>query len=603
MPEIVYIDFETEAIGPRPKEYPPKPVGVAILRNGQSKYFAWGHSIENTCTYEEGLAVLKDIWGSTAEIVCHNAPFDISVATEKMGLPTLPWHRVHCTQILAFLVDPHAKSLALKDLAEERCGIPPAERDAVRDWVLANIKGSTKAKFGAHISKAPGKLVGEYAATDVLMTKALFELFYPVVQSQGMQEAYDRERMLMPILLENSKLGIPVNLKELKNDIYEYENIINKIDAWLIDRLGITLDFNIDSDKQMVELLESKDMMSEWLLTDKGTKSASGESLELGLKDRELYGVLQYRGPLKTSLETFMKNWYSIASESGGFIYTSWNQTKGEGVGARTGRLSSQPNMQNIPTNVDKINKNRPSWCPELPNVRKYIEAPDGYVLLGRDYSSQEVRMFAHYEESEIAAKYLENPNADTHQYIADMVTSSGTPITRRDAKTLLFSLLYGSGLANIASKLNVSVDRAKDIRDAFNKEFPALKQMNNEMRSRANTGQPIRTLGGRVYYVEPPKVINGRLCTFDYKLVNILLQGSSADMTKEAMVRYDAARKHSRLLLTVHDELITLCKKGHEATEMKILKDAMESVLLSVPVLSSGEAGKNWHEMTEFTQ
>lgn len=601
MPEIVYLDFETEAIGPRPKEYPPKPVGVALLRKGVSTYLAWGHSIENTCSYEQGLATLKAIWDSDAEIVCHNAPFDIAVAYEKMGLAELPWHRVHCTQILAFLVDPHAKSLALKDLAEERCGIPPAERDAVRDWVLKNVKGSTKAKFGMHISKAPGALVGEYAETDVFMTKALFELFYPIIQSSGMQEAYDRERKLMPILLENSRLGIPVDTEELGKDITVYEEVLVKLDAWVRNRLGVPPEFNIDSDSQLAQVLEGQGLISEWVYTDKGAKSMSGEALDKGLTDRELYSVLQYRGPLSTSVNTFMKNWYKVAKDSGGMIFTGWNQTRGEGIGARTGRLSSNPNMQNIPTNVEGVNKARPAWCPELPLVRKYVKAPEGYTFLGRDYSAQEVRVFAHFESAELFDMYTKDPAADVHQFIADMVCASGTPILRRQAKTILFLTFYGGGVANLAGQLNVPFEEAKALKAAFLKVFPGLTQINREMKNRAANSKPLRTLGGRLYLVEPPKVVNGQLRTFDYKMLNLLIQGSSADMTKEAMVRYDSNKKHGRILLNIHDELIVMVPIAHVREEMQILKDAMESIALDVPILSGGEVGNVWQTMTEY--
>lgn len=601
MTEIVYIDFETHAIGPRPAEYPPVPVGVAVLRDNKSKYFAWGHSVENTCTYEEGLTQLKNIWDSDAEIVCHNAPFDIAVACEKMGLSVLPWHRVHCTQILAFLENPHAKSLALKDLAEERCNIPPAERDAVRDWVLANVPGSTKAKFGMHISKAPGKLVGEYAETDVLMTKALFELFYPIIQAQGMQEAYDRERQLMPILLENSRLGIPVCLETLKEDIDSYSKVLAELDTWIKDRLEVAADFNIDSDAKLAAVLEAKNLISEWVLTDKGAKSMSGEALDIGLIDRELYSALQYRGPLSTSINTFMLNWYNVAKDNGGMIFTSWNQTRGVDIGARTGRLSSNPNMQNIPTNVATVNKNRPAWCPELPLVRRHIKAPEGYTLLGRDYAAQEVRVFAHFEMSELYEMYKKDPAADVHQFIADMVCASGTTILRRQAKTILFLTFYGGGVANLAGQLGIPFAEAKALKAAFLKVFPGLTQINKEMKNRARDGRPLRTLGGRLYMVEPSKVVKGVLRTFDYKMLNLLIQGSSADMSKEAMVRYQAVKVHSRLLLSIHDELIIMAPIEHAATEMAALKYAMESIELDVPILSSGEIGPIWQDMVEY--
>ena len=134
-PKIAFVDFETEAIAPRP-DYPPRPVGVAIRRpqDRKSKYYAWGHPIGNNCTEAEALAALREVWESDWFVSMHNAKFDLAVAEEKLGLAVLPWQRVHDTMVLAYLVDPHAKKIGLKELAEERLGVPPTERDAVRDW-------------------------------------------------------------------------------------------------------------------------------------------------------------------------------------------------------------------------------------------------------------------------------------------------------------------------------------------------------------------------------------------------------------------------------------------------------------------------------------
>lgn len=95
--------------------------------------------------------------------------------------------------------------------------------------------------------------------------------------------------------------------------------------------------------------------------------------------------------------------------------------------------------------------------------------------------------------------------------------------------------------------------------------------------------------------------MVKGVLRTFDYKMLNLLIQGSSADMSKEAMVRYQAVKVHSRLLLSIHDELIIMAPIEHAATEMAALKYAMESIELDVPILSSGEIGPIWQDMVEY--
>jgi DNA polymerase-1 len=327
-------------------------------------------------------------------------------------------------------------------------------------------------------------------------------------------------------------------------------------------------------------------------MTAKGNRSTSGESLKKHLIDRELYSVLQYRGPLTTCVHTFMESWLATAEASGGRIFTQWNQTKGEGIGTRTGRLSSTPNLQNIPTDLEQVNDDRPSWCPPLPLVRKYIIPSPGMVLLDRDFNSQELRVFAHYEDDKLAAQYHEDANSDIHQFVADMINAIGVPVTRKMAKTLNFLTLYGGGVGKLAMQLGTDVATATTIKNAYLAVFPALKAMNRTMAQRERDHVPITTWGGRKYLAEPPKMVNGRMMTFGYKLLNILIQGSSADVTKEAIIRYDAAKKHGRLLLNVHDQIVLECPEEHAKTEMALLKDAMDNIELDVPMLSSGDMG-----------
>jgi DNA polymerase I-like protein with 3'-5' exonuclease and polymerase domains len=86
-----------------------------------------------------------------------------------------------------------------------------------------------------------------------------------------------------------------------------------------------------------------------------GQISTAKDALLEGIGDERLLALLLYRGALATCVQTFMRVWLRQAEETGGTIHTSWNQVRqsdvdGDLIGARTGRLSSSPNFQNIPT-------------------------------------------------------------------------------------------------------------------------------------------------------------------------------------------------------------------------------------------------------------
>lgn len=177
MANFVVLDFESEAIDARPK-FPPTPVGLAVYEATRCRdpyYMAWGHPIENNIDAAFATIELADLLEQPDnEFIFHNAPFDCSIIEEKMGL-VVPWDRVHDTMLLAFLTDPFGE-LSLKPLAEKLLGEPPTEQEAVRDWLVRHsICRANDKSWGAHIARAPGKLVGTYAIGDVVRTWKLFE--------------------------------------------------------------------------------------------------------------------------------------------------------------------------------------------------------------------------------------------------------------------------------------------------------------------------------------------------------------------------------------------------------------------------------------------
>ena len=609
---LVTIDFETAGIQKRP-DYPPIPVGVAIKwRKKKAKYYAWGHPIENNCSKEDAHRVLSAALQECTEVVCQNIKFDADVAETHCGV-TWPWGKSHDTMVLAFLNDPHSKTLSLKPMAEKYLNLPPDEQEAVRDWLYDNgvVRKGVK-NWGANICDAPGLLVGKYAIGDVKRTELLFDHFYKKIKEQGMLLAYDREMKLLPILLENERRGVTIDLPLLRSDVEQFGAVLERTDDY-IRKYVKDPELNIDSDRDFADALDKCGLVTEWILTDKGHRSTSKENLKAVLKDKLLLGVLEYRSLLSTFHGTFMKPWLQVAERTGGTIHTDWKSTAQEaGGGTRTGRLGSSPNFQNIPSN-EKLDEaiakmysvgvfKKLSWAPQPPHIRNYIIADKpSHVLCGRDFSGQELRVAAHFEDADMLAAYKEDPTIDLHQYGSDKIKEIvGLDLPRKKVKIIVFTILYGGGLGTIAERLDTTVENAKKLRDAYFKVFPGIKELTKDLQRQGAAGNPIVTWGGRLYYAEPPKVINGRLVNFHYKLTNYLIQSSSADITKEAVIRYNSNKKDSRLLLTVHDEIVIDAPKKNWKKEMAILKESMESIELDVPMLSDGEVGNRWYQMEE---
>ena len=117
----------------------------------------------------------------------------------------------------------------------------------------------------------------------------------------------------------------------------------------------------------------------------------------------------------------------------------------------------------------------------------------------------------------------------------------------------------------------------------------------------------PIKTWGGREYYCEEPRIVDGRIQKYDYKLVNLLIQGSAADCTKEAIIKFERARISLKafawkLLLNVHDQVTASVptKDLHQA--MTVLRECMEGVMFDVPMLTEGKVSHtNWFDLVDY--
>lgn len=623
----VVLDVETFGIEGRP-DYPPRIVGLAVKYAGQpSRYYAFGHvSGGNDAAEDEVRAACEVAYASGLPLVFHNAKFDLDCIEAQWGLPVPSWERIHDTMLLLFLHDSNQTELGLKPSSERLLGWPPEEQDAVADWLIGHqpVTGVriTRGKrgennFGKFIAYAPGDAVGPYAAGDVERTAALFDLLYSDIVARDMVPAYERERRLLPILLEMERQGVRVDLPRLRDDVAKYGAVLAEVDDALRERLGAP-GLNVDSGTELIAALAASGLVDPDTIprTEKtGAYKSDKATLEAVIPDKATSHLLRYRGALATALGTFMRPWLATAERSGGRIFTSWNQVamerNGGKVGARTGRLSSTPNFQNIPKAFPPLWEHEkeglppcPLALPALPLVRSYVVPEVGHTLIDRDFVSQEPRIFAHFEDGELKSEYISNPWTDPYEAIRRIVLrTTGKEFTRKDMKVTLLGLLYSKGSALLATELGVTLREAQEVKAAVFRAIPGAKDIADDLKRRARSNLPFRTWGGRELYCEPPKVVDGEVKDFSYRMLNHLIQGSAADCTKEAVIRYAANKGPGRYLLAlVHDELLASVPLGDVDGEMGRLREAMTVPGFDVPMLSDGKTGATWTGLRPFT-
>lgn len=630
---LATIDYETEAIEARP-EYPPKPVGVAIKARGRTKYWAWGHPTENNCTVDQVRPILLD-HHKNARCIFHNCAFDIDVGEVHLDLP---FPNVYDdTEFLAFLHDPREPSLALKKLAVVYLGMDPDEQDELRDWILDNvtwpdpvtgkiIKASrAPTKWGAHIAKAPGKLVGKYARGDVVRTEKLYKLFRPIV-AERMDEAYNRELRLVKTKLSMERRGIQTRHSAIKRDLPKYKKAIADTQVAIKRKLKITkaIDadspngfFNINSPAQLAEAIDRAGLVDDWNYTDKGARSVSVENLRATCNDKRFLKLYSIFSTLTTYVNMYLGPWLDTSTRNNGRIQPTFNQVRTnqdhgdfKSYGTKTGRPSvSNPNFNNLPANIYK-SKNRDTLLAvrdylakygiNFVGLRDYIAPSAGNYLAGRDYAQQELRVLAHYENGALMRAYQADPFFDVHNHMIELIADTfGVTLTRDQVKAIAFGLIYGLGLPGLAEKLDTTYDEAKSLKRSYLEFLPGIKDLDEQLREYADNDLAIHTLAGRAYKCEDDKIIKGVYRSFEYRLINLLIQGTSADITKDAMVRIDDALPGT-IILQLYDEIITDTPNHKHA--LAVMRDCMEGDYLDVPLPTDAEYSKvSWARMREY--
>ena len=405
-----------------------------------------------------------------------------------------------------------------------------------------------------------------------------------------LKSAYFREAALLSIVMKMEKVGVPLH-PEIEDIASYWEKVHLDGDKILKKTLGPNVSIG---GKLMFNRFNELGLIDESKIeyTPKGNPRYGREFIDKLVKDNEIASILKKRSKLTKVIGTYLRPWADSYANYRR-LHPYFNQVRNlEDRGTRTGRFSS--NLQQIPKEPD----------PELVDLRSLIYPEAGEILLVRDFSAQEIRVAAHYAEGDIMNAYNLDPDMDVHEFIQKLILEkTGVKIERRVSKSITFLKLYGGGAKLAGEMLEISESKTRDFFKAYDAALPSFKTLANSIEQMVRGGTMLRTWGGRLYDVEPSEIKNGKKWEKYYKMMNVLIQGSSADMTKESMVRYDThPDKKGRLMLQVHDELVISVDPKYKDSEMKILKWSMDDMPgWDVPIRSSGDYGPSYGELTKW--
>ena len=299
--------------------------------------------------------------------------------------------------------------------------------------------------------------------------------------------------------------------------------------------------------------------------------------------------VLQYRAYQKLN-STYVEGLLKVIGEDGR-IHSTFNQTE-----ARTGRLSSDnPNLQNIPIRTELGSQ-----------LRAYFVAKPGCVLVDADYSQIELRILAHITGDEHMQQAFLN-GEDIHRSTAAKIygipQSEVTPRLRSSAKAINFGIMYGKGAYSLSKDIGVTVKEADAFLKNYLAAFPSVSGYMDKTIADAKANGYVSTLFGRRRTLPELASTNFNVRASGERMArNTPIQGTAADVIKLAMVRVwkrlRDEKMESRLILTVHDELIVEAPEAEAEKAAQILREEMEGcVQYAVPLSTDVHAGKNWLE------
>lgn len=259
--------------------------------------------------------------------------------------------------------------------------------------------------------------------------------------------------------------------------------------------------------------------------------------------------------------------------------------------GAETGRFSSsEPNLQNIPSSGEygKL-------------IRNLFIAPPGHKLVVADYSQIEPRVIASLSRDPIL---MENymTGGDIYTTIGDTMG-----VDRKAGKVLVLAISYGVGPDKIADSIGCTVKEAKDLLNNFELKFPAINRYKAQVVRLAKQQSPVpfvETLFGRRRYIPDLKVRElGLLARAERQAFNTVIQGSAADIMKLALVRAHScfvSEPDVNLILTVHDELVTVTPEDKAEETAEAIRESMEGIKvreITVPLIADIQIVDKWGE------
>ena len=638
--KVVGIDTETKDPGIAQKLGPGVRrggyiVGVSFtLDGGKPYYLPYRHEGGDNIAEDEALRYLRgNAKAFKGEYLGANLGYDLDYLWED-GIESPDVELYRDVQIADPLIYELHDWFSLDEIGK-RWGVHAKEHSLLEEAAKAY---NVSPKGG--LWRLPARYVGPYGEND---TESLFPIYRQqknVLDRDELWKVFDLESRVMPALVRMRRRGVRVDMDKLEQ--IEKWSLDTEMECLKLvkDETGYDIGVgNIWKAHAIAPALQAAGLPL-------GRTAQGAPNIDADILDKFNHPVAKWIArarkvnKLRTTFAASIRKY-----EVNGRIHCTFNQIAretedGDQKGARYGRLSStDPNMQQQPARDDFAKLWRSIYLPE-----------DGALWGALDYSQQEPRWTTHFaalldlpRAQEAAEKYRTDHSTDNHTMMTklifgdDVVNWDNFKAKRGESKIIFLGLCYGEGGAKLCHDLGLDTrwafsthwgsdlqyfdtqreamqakmdnggdgyyfeaagEAGQDIIDNFSANVPYVPALADRVKKRAMQMGFIKTpMGRRLHF---PLKASGRGYDWAHKALNRLIQGSSADQTKLAVVQMDAAGYY--LQLQVHDEIDGSFATEEEAKAAgRIMMECVNDITKpELPFLVDVECGENWGDSME---
>lgn len=588
-------DPELDAKGPGGFRGSGQLVGISVAVPGWGNYFPINHQGGDNLSEDAVLRWLKKTLGGSNPKIGANIPYDCEWLAVNGVSVGGDWHDI---QIREALIDENLLNYDA-DTLFNKYEVGGKAHELL--FAYGATQGHrTEKQVKQNLWRYPARYVAEYAIQDSRGALEVYKQQQPEIQS--LSQVYALELKVTKLLFEMRRRGVRVDINRAEQAVAKLRKIQQEEQAKLNLLAGQFVD--VWSGKSIAQAFNSLSLP--FPVTEKGNPSFVKEWLEHHGHDlpRTIVAIRKMDRAAGVFIEKKIID-YSVR----GVLFPSFRQTRSTDGGTRSGRLASaNPNIQQVPAR-DEV----------LAAIIRSCFIPDpGFEWGVFDYSQQEPRITVHYAALRnlfgaegARTRYIQDPNTDYHDLTRTLILEqSGVSIKRKDAKTINLGLTYTMGGAKLCRGLGlptvwkpswrdpdvlieVAGPEGKAILDAYHQGMPFIRELMEDCSNVVKNRGYIRTAMGRRCHLPANRA---------HIAINRLIQGTAADMTKQAMVNLWEAGYLP--YLQVHDEVDNPIETGN-LRQAKEIVDIMISTAsdmgITVPMKVDVEIGPSWGETKEI--